>query len=176
MNTKEAAYIVSVSDFKRLFGSQWKHKRVIGTVMRAESRKGSKVIQRVFGATWEILSRKFYKGILLRNVVIGKPLPRDSNGNILHHGRYEEDDVVNNGVTSQLGLASTRTEIPEADGPAPSHLLPPPPRFLPLIMLLRSRPLRPHARRILLYRTNRCGILTSMSRHSMARCRARPGG
>lgn len=44
-------------------------------------------------AHWEVASGETIKSVLMRHVGPGAPHPRDTNGDILHHGRHETDDI-----------------------------------------------------------------------------------
>ena len=76
-----------------MFGSLWKEKTLEGEVISSSTEKGDKVKRTFIPAKWAVGRKQSISTLLLRNVKAGScPLPRDSNGSIMCHGRDAEPD------------------------------------------------------------------------------------
>ena len=97
----KAKFVVADSEAKRLYGSAWKFKLVIGTVQRVEVKRSSARAQYVVVASWQLSSGSIVNGVLKRNVKYGTPIPLDIDRTILHHGRYTNSDIAD--TTEETG-------------------------------------------------------------------------
>ena len=98
----KATFVVADSEAKRLYGSQWKTERALGT-------EGTTRSQYVVVASWKLSSGTVVHGVLKMNVKQGTPPPLDADGNILHHGRHTESYMADRADVA------TKSYVPEQE-------------------------------------------------------------
>ena len=122
----KAKLVVADSEAKRLYGSAWKFKLVVGTVQHVEVKRSSARVQYVVVASWQLSSGAIVNGVLKRNVKYGTPIPLDMAGIILHHARHTDSGIADN--TGETGTNNIPSVQPTLFLPDTSHF--PPARVL----------------------------------------------